>query len=297
MTTAGWRVDRGDQGYPACLEYLDRPPAALFGLGCCDLVGELREERAVTIVGSRRSGGYGRGVARDLGYAAAGAGLVVVSGMALGCDSAAHEGALDARGRTIAVLGGGVDVVSPPSKTDLYRRILARDGAVISEYPLGTVPEPHHFPARNRIMAALAKLTIVVEGRHRSGTQITTKEAERIGHDLGAVPGPVTSPLSELPNELIKAGAVMIRNSQDLLDEVLGVGVIAADVFGPELEPELRLALSAVESGAASADAVAIQADLDGSTTAVTLVRLELMGYLAGDALGRYARTALREPG
>ncbi|MDQ3573104.1 MAG: DNA-protecting protein DprA, partial [Actinomycetota bacterium] len=292
-----WLVSRGEPGYPVCLENLADPPAALFGLGDCDLLGDLEPGLTVTIVGSRRSGGYGLGVARELGCVAAGAGLVVVSGMALGCDSAAHQGALDGRGQTIAVLGGGVDVISPPSKAHLHRRIVASGGAVISEYPSGTVPEPHHFPARNRIMAALAKLTVVVEGTYKSGTQITSRRAQDLGRDLGAVPGPVTSPLSELPNELINSGATMVRGAQDLLDAMLGVGVLAAKTIGPELDPRLSAALKAVGAGAASADAVATQAGLDGGATAVALARLELMGYLVADAVGRYARTSLREPG
>lgn len=297
MSLPVWRLSLGEPGFPSCLEDLKQVPDSIFGVGDRELVCEIDPALAVTIVGSRRSAAYGRGIARDLGFAAASAGLVVVSGMALGCDSAAHEGALDAGGSTVAVLGGGVDVVSPPSKAELYRRIIARGGAVISEYEPGTAPEPHYFPERNRIMAALARLAIVVEGRHKSGTQHTVRAAEGLGRDLGAVPGLVTSPLSELPNQMIKDGAAMIRGSQDLLDEVLGVGVLKIEASGPELEEDLRAALDAIEAGAASADAVANQAGLDGAGTAVALTRLELLGYVISDTAGRYTRTALRESG
>ncbi len=291
-----WCLTHGEAGYPACLDDLTSPPAHIHGIGAAEVL-DAAPQRAITIVGSRRAGGYGRVVACELGGAAADAGLLVVSGMALGCDSAAHEGALDAGGITLAVLGGGADVVAPPSKGYLYRRILQQGGAVVSEYPPGTPPTPQSFPERNRIMAALACLTVVVEGSHRSGTQITARQALDLGRSVGAVPGPVTSGLAELPNELIKLGAAVIRNPQDLLDEVLGVGIRSVERIGPALEPPLQEALWAVEAGAVSADAVATAAGLDGPAAALAVARLELAGYLQGDSAGRLGRTTLRAPG
>lgn len=292
-----WMVARGTPGYPGCLEELgSRAPAALYCLGNRGLLAELDSERAVTIVGSRRSGAYGCGVARELAFGAAGAGLVVVSGMALGCDSAAHEGALDARGPTIAVLGGGPDVPYPPSKTGLYRRILARGGAVVSEQPPGTRPNKACFPARNRIMAAMSGVTVVVEAAIRSGTRHTMDEAQGLGREVGAVPGSVTSALSDLPNELIHDGAAVIRGAHDLLDVGIGIGLISVQATGPKLEAPLPAALAAVEQGSSSCDSVALAAGLAGAEAAVALARLELMGYVRGDAVGRYARTGLRPP-
>ncbi len=296
----GWRLERGSPDWPECLAELpavdEDEPGAIYGLGARELVTEADPARTVTIVGSRRSGSYGREAARELGFGAASAGLLVVSGMALGCDSAAHEGALDANGATVAVLGGPADSPYPRSKEPLYRRILASGGAVISEQPSGTEVYPAMFPARNRIMAALAGFVVIVEGAHRSGTQHTVKQAARLGREVLAVPGPVNSSLSELPNELISEGAPLIRDAQDLLDHVLGPGRTHVRSTGPELDADLHAALLAVEGGACTCDAVAIHLGVDGGVAAVALARLELMGYVAGDALGRYSRTQLGPP-
>jgi DNA processing protein len=292
-----WSLARGEPGYPEALLELERPPERLWGVGNRELLSGLEREQAVTIVGARRSGAHGRGIAARIASDVAAAGLVVVSGMAFGCDSAAHEGALSADGLTLAVLAGGPDVVYPPSKRGLYRRILAADGAIVSEHPPGTPPRRWGFPARNRIMAALSGLTLVIEGRAASGTRITAEEAMRLGREVAAVPGSVTSALAELPNELIRDGAHLVRDGQDVLDLVLGVGVATVERSGPRLEAELRPVLEAVERGATSADAVAAAAGLDGEATAVALARLELMGYVSVDAFGAINRTQLRPPG
>ena len=295
-----WRLEPGGHAWPECLAELasagESEPSVLYGLGDRALLAEHDPDRTVTIVGSRRSGPYGREVARELGFGAASAGVLVVSGMALGCDSAAHEGALDANGTTLAVLGGPVDVPYPPSKKELYRRILASGGAVVSEQPSGTEVKPGMFPARNRIMAALAGWIVIVEGAHRSGTQHTVKQAVKLGREVLAVPGPVNSTLSELPNQLIFEGAAMVRDAQDLLDVVLGPGETSVRGVGPELEPDLLEALVAVDGGASTCDAVAVRLGLGGNGAAVVLARLELLGYVMADPAGRYARTALIPP-
>lgn len=295
--SAVWHARRGEAGYPECLEVLAaRAPDALYGLGDRHLLGELDPAGTVTIVGSRRSGAYGRGVARDLGFGAAGAGLVVVSGMALGCDSEAHEGALDANGQTVAVLGGAPDSPYPHSKASLHARIIHSGGVVVSEHPPGTELRPGFFPARNRIMAALSGMSVIVEGAFRSGTSHTVREALAAGRDITAVPGPVNSSLSELPNSLLKDGVPMIRDAQDLLDAALGVGRTRVRGVGPELEPHLVAALLAVEGGASTCDAVALETRAEGRAAAVALARLELMGYVVGNAVGSYARTMLALP-
>lgn len=292
-----WTLRSSAADFPGCLRDLeDRAPATLYGVGNRDLVAGIDPDRAVTIVGARRSGAYGRGVAHELAYGAGAAGLVVVSGMALGCDSEAHEGTLAAGGETIAVLANGPDVPYPRSKAELHRRIVRAGGAVVAEQPPGREPEPRFFPERNRIMAALAGTVVIVEGRHRSGTRHTANEAARLGREVGAVPGPVTSSLSELPNELIRDGAAVIRDPQDLLDLGLGVGEVSVRGVGPPLDPALAEALGAVEAGAATCDAVALEAGLEGRPAAVALARLELIGYVAADPLGRYTRTTLAAP-
>ena len=187
-------------------------------------------------------------VAEGLGCLLATAGVTVISGMAWGIDAAAHRGALAGGGTTIAVLGGGPDVVYPAGGRPLYRRIVER-GAAISEWPGGEKPAKWRFPARNRLMAALSQITVVVEGAERSGSLITAREAAGLGRTVGAVPGPVNSWLSAGPNHLLADGAMVVRDAQDVMDSMFGVGVRSARRCGPELEPELGAALATVEQG------------------------------------------------
>ena len=174
----------------------------------------------MTIVGARRASSYGREVARELGFGLATAGLVVVSGLSFGVDACAHRGALDG-GRTIAVLGSGPDIAYPAAHRSLWRRITER-GLVISELPPGASPWRWTFPARNRIMAALAGMTIVVEAVGDSGSLLTAEVAGSLGHELGAVPGPVSARLSAGPNALLAdRRARLIRDARDVLDVLL----------------------------------------------------------------------------
>jgi DNA processing protein len=291
-----WDLAKGKPGFPAqLLDLGDDAPERLFGCGGEELVRDLALDRCVTIVGSRRASSYGLRVAEDLGHLLAAAGLVIVSGMARGIDAAAHRGALAGGGATIAVLGGGPDVVYPVSERRLYAEILG-SGAVISEAPPGRKPESWSFPVRNRIMAALAAMTVVVEAAQPSGSLITARQALDLSRELGAVPGPVTSRVSEGTNDLIVDGAVPVRGAQDVLDRLLGVGVSHACGAGPALEPELARIAVLVERGTASCDAVAAAAAIAPADAAVALARLELLGYLCVDAGGRYARTTLSPP-
>src|SRR5215213_6511521 len=178
-----WAVCRHDRLYPDSLSALGDPPAALFGRGSPDLLPRLSADEMVTIVGSRRASSYGRELATDLGREVASAGLSVVSGMALGIDSRAHRGALDAGGVTVAVLGCGVDVPYPPRHARLYEEIV-ENGLVIAELPPGTSARRWSFPARNRIMAALSRMTVVVEARQRSGSLITAEMAQDLNREV-----------------------------------------------------------------------------------------------------------------
>jgi DNA processing protein len=220
---------------------------------------------------------------------------VVVSGMALGIDAAAHRGALAAGGDTVAVLAGGPDVIYPRSERALYERIVA-SGAVISEIPPGTRPGPGCFPKRNRIMAALGAMTVVVEAAEPSGSLITADQAHRLEREVGAVPGQVTTRVARGTNGLIADGAAVVRDAQDVLDRLLGVGVRGVRPAGPALEPVLLQVAEAVEGGAATPDAVAHAAGIPAGDAAVALARLELLGYVRADATGRYARTATPAP-
>jgi DNA processing protein len=295
-TMGVWSVRAGDGDYPAALADLDeRAPKVMYGCGDRGALRAWDPGAAVTIVGARRASGYGVGVGEELGRLLAAAGLTVVSGMARGIDAAAHRGALAAGGKTVAVLGGGADVVYPTGERRLYERILER-GAAISERPPGTRPEAWCFPARNRLMAALSAFTIVVEAAERSGSLITAREAAGLGRSVGAVPGPVNSWLSAGSNHLLADGAIVIRDAQDVLDSMLGIGARSVRGSGPELEPELDHVLALVELGHTSCDAVASATCAPPQRAAVALARLELLGYVRADAAGRYARTALVPP-
>jgi DNA processing protein len=247
-------------------------------------------------VGARRSSAYGRSVAEELGRMLATAGIPVVSGMASGIDSQAHRGALDGGGVTAAVLGGAPDVPYPRRNAHLYRRILDEGGAVVSELTPGSRSHRWSFPARNRIMAALGRVTVVVEATERSGSLITAGMAQDLGRDVGAVPGPVSSSLSRGTNRLIAEGALVVRHAQDVLDALLGPGVRAAAREGPEIGAPLGAALLEVERGSATCDSLAAALRAHPAEAAAALARLELLGYLESDAAGRYSRTALLTP-
>ena len=265
--------------------------AALWLRGDARWLEALATERPVALVGARRASAYGVEVARSLARNLAGAGVPVVSGMALGIDSAAHEGALDAGGLTVAVLAGGADVVYPRSRRGLHRRI-AETGLVVSELPPGTQPHRWSFPARNRIMAALAAMTVVVEGTVRSGSLITAGFAADLGRDLGAVPGQVTSALAEGPNGLIHAGACAVRSAADVLDALYGAGGRPhREAVSPSLSPELAALLEAVERGEGSPDALAAAAS-EAAAVLAGLSELELLGLVRRGAGGRYIRCA-----
>lgn len=284
-----WACCRHGDLYPDSLRDAPDAPWALIGRGSSKLLDGLELFEAVTIVGARRATTYGREIARELGRELAAAGMTVVSGLAFGIDGSAHRGAIDA-GRTIAVLGCGPDVAYPASHRSLWRQICER-GLVVSELPPGATPWRWTFPARNRIMAALAGMTVVVEAAARSGSLITTDLAADLGRDLGAVPGPVNSRASDGPNGLLASGAHVIRDAQDVLDAMLGPGQRQIEHRGPELDHALESVLAAVESGHSSCDAVATATGLPGPATASALSRLELLGYLNCSSLGTYSRT------
>jgi DNA processing protein len=270
-------------------------PAALFGRGDPGLLAGLDSEPAVTLVGARRASAYGRTVAGDLGRLLAAAGVTVVSGLAHGVDSAAHTGALEGHGGTIAVLGAGADRPYPAGQHRLYERIAAR-GLVLSELPPGARPYRWTFPARNRIMAALGAMTVVVEAASRSGSLITAEMSLDLGRELGAVPGPVNAWRHEGANQLLAEGARLVRGAQDALDVLYGPGVRRVVERGPELSSRTAAVLGQIEVGASSCDAIAAALGAPAGEVGAALTQLELFGYLSSDALGRYLRTALRAP-
>ena len=289
-----WACCRHGDLYPESLRDAADAPWALIGRGDPRLLDGLEPFGTVTIVGARRATSYGREVARELARELAAAGIIVVSGLAFGVDACAHRGALDA-GRTIAVLGCGPDSAYPAAHRALWRQIVEK-GLVISEFPPGAAPWRWTFPARNRIMAALAGMTVVVEAAARSGSLITADLAADLGRDLGAVPGPVTSRASAGPNNLLAGGACVVRDAQDILDAMLGPGTKRIERAGAALDPRLATVLAAVEMGESSCDDVAAAIDLPGPDTAAALARLELLGYVCCSTMGAYSRTLLPPP-
>lgn len=289
-----WACCRHDPAYPVGLADAADAPWALIGRGDPTLLGRLDPREAITIVGARRASSYGREVARELSRELTAAGLLVISGLAFGVDACAHRGALEA-GTTVAVLGCGPDLAYPASHRSLWRRI-CEQGLVLSELPPGTGAWRWTFPARNRIMAALAGMTIVVEAAQRSGSLITADLAADLGRDLGAVPGPVSSRASAGTNDLLAGGACLIRDGQDVLDAMLGPGVRKAERFGADLDSRLRNVLAVLERGAETSDAVAAALDLDGAEAASALATLEALGYVSCSLVGAYSRTLLSLP-
>lgn len=292
-------------GYPSRLRDLGDAPAALFIAGRAEGLAALDAEHdiapAVAVVGARRCAGEGDGVAHALGHGLAAAGVCVVSGMALGIDSAAHRGAVRAprpgplRGTvpTIAVLAGGADIVYPASGRGLYAEIL-RVGCVVSELPPGTRPRKWGFPARNRIIAALAGMTVVVQARERSGSLITADLAMQLGRPVGAVPGPVTRELSAGANALLHDGAHVVRDARDVIEAFLPgrLAEPAATPVADDLPPDLATVLRAVDDGRATPGEVAAETGGSAASAVAALTRLELLGLVLRDAAGRYARTA-----
>jgi DNA processing protein len=285
-------VCRHDPGYPQRLRQSSDAPAVLHVAGDPARLTALAVEdtAAVAVVGSRRAGGDGLEVARGLGRGLAAAGVTVVSGMALGIDSAAHAGALEVGGPTVTVLASGADVPYPASKRGLYREIV-RDNAAISEMPAGFEPYRWCFPARNRTIAGLASLTIVVEATERSGSLITAELAQDLGRAVGAVPGPVTAPRTAGSNALLRDGALVIRHAQDALDEALGIGVATALAGrgAGELEGPLRALLHRVEDGCDTISALAAT-PAQAQSALAGLAELELLGFLRRGPGGRYVR-------
>ena len=279
--------------YPPLLLELGDPPAVLFALGRIETLDVLRNEPAVAIVGTRNPSPYGQEVANSLGRGLGAAGVPVVSGLALGIDATAHRGCLAGKGIPVAVLACGPDVVYPRRHRRLHERV-RESGLVVSELPPGTQPFRWSFPARNRIMAGLARMTVVVEAADPSGSLITSDFARDLNRSVAAVPGRVTSRVAQGTNGLLKDGAVPITGAEDVLDELFGAGmrsVPSEDAARPEPDdPRLARVLEAAER-LGSVGAIADAANLASGETRAALGRLEAEGYLVRRDLGGWERT------
>jgi DNA processing protein len=303
-------VCRHSPRYPARLHTGPGEPAVLHVAGGLDRLearvggGEVDAVPTVAVVGTRHASAEGLEMARALGRGLARAGVTVVSGMALGIDSAAHAGALSAPGPTLAVLAGGADVPYPPSKAGLHARIRG-EHCVVSELPPGYRPFRWCFPARNRIIAALGQVTVVVEGAERSGSLITADFAAALGREVAAVPGRATSPRTRGSNGLLRDGATVVLGVGDVLDAVFGAerpaegprgeaGTAGADgaagaaaAGGAGLPAELAAVLDAVAGGRDRLDALA-RTPAEADAAMVALAELELRGLVRRAPGGRY---------
>jgi len=310
-------VTLADPAYPPALLAMPDPPPLLYVKGRLELL----HASAIALVGSRNATPQGLEDATHFARALAAAGLVVVSGLALGIDAAAHRGALAVRGRTVAVIGTGIDIVYPAAHHQLAHQIAA-DGALVSEWPLGTPARPSHFPQRNRLIAGLARGVLIVEAALRSGSLITARLANEMGRDVFALPGSIHSPLSRGCHRLIKEGARLTEEPTEILEE-WGL----ANSAGPHAAATVRhggsspasasasITVSASDAGAAppfgqdsaaarviaalghapaTLEVLARRTDMNGAALQAALLELELAGHVNALPGGRYARTALR---
>jgi DNA processing protein len=272
-------VDLDDPAYPARLRAIDDPPLALTVRGTLD-----GEALAIAIVGARHASAYGKRVAAELAAGLAGAGVVVVSGLAAGIDAAAHEATLAAGGATIAVLGTGIDRVYPRWHGPLAARVAA-GGALVTELPVGTPPLHYNFPRRNRILSGLATGTVVVEAGERSGSLITARLALEQGREVFAVPGPLGVPLHEGPHRLIQEGATLVRRVEDVLEQVAPALVARAQRAQAERQAATltdveRIVLGALERDGGHVDAVIARSAAAPASVLETLLALELRGLV-----------------
>lgn len=278
--TEVWFITREEENYPKLLKQIKNPPPVLYGKGNKGCLDESLTRLAV--VGTRKVTDYGRQVTEFLVTDLVASGCVIVSGLAMGVDAVAHQATLTANGKTIAVLGSGVDYCTPQENTRLYDQILAQGGLILSETPLGQMPNKGSFPMRNRIIAGLSQGVLVTEGAEDSGSLITAKDAIAEGRKVFAVPGPITSSVSKGPIALIGNGAKMVTSAKDILEE-LGMknrdwGVKKKTIVGDT--PEEQHIIDLLQNENLSFDEIVRRAGLDSSKVGTLLSLMELKGVV-----------------
>jgi DNA processing protein len=277
-----------DPEYPQTLLQIYDPPVLLYVRGDVQILNL----PALGIVGTRKPTLYGTQMAERLGRELAARGIVVVSGMARGIDAIGHQGAMAVKGRAIGVLGTGIDICYPKENKKLYEKVLER-GAILSEFPLGTHPAPENFPVRNRIVAGMPLGIVVIEGAQYSGSLITARLAMEFGREVFGVPGNVTQPVSFAPNQLIKQGAKLVTNAEDVIEELptpIRAALVKAEK--PEAEQRNLLAAAALNSSekrlydlltsdeALPIDDIVERSSLNSSEVLATLFNLEMKGIV-----------------
>ena len=273
-----------DEEYPPMLREIYDPPIVLY------VRGEIlpRDKNAIAMIGSRQTTHYGIETARKLSYQLAYTGVTVISGGARGIDTAAHQGALSAKGRTIAVLGTGINIVFPPENQELFERI-ALSGAVVTQFPFNRPGDKQSFPIRNRIVAGMTQGCVVVEARRNSGALITTKFANDYGRQIFAVPGRIDSPHSKGCHDLIKNGAKLCESAEDILDEFEYLfpaskrpesAAETGQLPGLDLSDEEALILDLLKKGEHTVDELIRESGLPVSKTNVVLLGLQMKKLL-----------------
>lgn len=280
-----------DDAYPRRLKEIAQPPPVLFVRGSINV----EDDWAVSVVGTRRVTPYGRQVAMEIARFLAQNGVTLVSGLARGVDAIAHQAALQAGGRTFAVLGSGVDVIYPPEHRKLADEII-KQGAVISDYPLGTQPESTNFPPRNRIIAGLSLATIVVEAGETSGALITAEFAVEQGRDVFAVPGSILTPQSEGTNKLIEQGARPLLRMTEILDALKLEQIPEKQATRKTISasPEEKKLLDYLNQDPRHIDEICQVSGLPIQTVSATLTMMELKGLVT--QVGGMNYVAAREP-
>jgi DNA processing protein len=274
-----------DADYPPLLREIHDPPTVLYVWGKLDP----RDHHAVGVVGSRRTSHYGLECARKISYQIAYAGLTVVSGLARGIDTAAHQGALAAKGRTIAVLGAGLHHLYPAENRALAEKIVSA-GAVVTEFPMDTTPDRQTFPMRNRIISGWGLGLLVVEAGINSGALISAAQAADQGRNLYAIPGPIDRPTSHGSNRLIQQGAKLVMSVDDILEDVHSLFPKAPELLSskpPEIQGDLLKVYEAITSRETPIDEIILRSGIGASSTTVALLQLE-MKHLVKQLPGKF---------
>lgn len=264
-----------DKDYPENLRNIQNPPPILYIRGKL----EKSDSKAVAIVGSRKASSYGKTVAETLAHELSSLGITIISGMAAGIDSSAHQGALKG-GRTIAVLGSGVNIIYPKWNRRLYERIMER-GAVLSQFPLDTEPRKLNFPLRNRIISGLSKGVVIVEAARKSGALITAYWALEQGREVFAVPGSIFSENSRGPHMLIKSGAKVVESIDDILEEIFQEYMGSKEQKAIDLTPDEEKILDIVKRGYRYMDEIIEISGKGAAEVGTIIMGLELKGLIA----------------
>lgn len=283
-----WIMTQWHDDYPKLLKNITDPPICLYGKGDRNSI-DFKSDTCISIVGARKNTAYGQYVAEELGGVFASAGLVIVSGMATGIDTISHTAAIEKQGRTIAVLGTGIDIIYPYMNRELHDQIVKEYGIIISEYPPGFTTHAGMFVLRNRIIVGLSKAVVVVEGGKHSGTLTTARYAAENGRDVYAVPGPITSEMSVGPHILLREGAHVLSNVGELLKDF---GLSQESETAPrkptDLTDEEKTIYDLLSVKKYYADEVAKKVSLSISEILPILSLLEVRGVIGKDFDGSF---------